>query len=121
MKNIKIITLLIFLMGCFTVFSQQASSGSQTIDPRTGQQDQQRSVLSPNPASSQTTQPSWNTQAPVQTTAGQSGSADRTSTPNKPTDPAMAGQAKTVPAPVMIEEKTGPSPNENEGQKPNTN
>jgi hypothetical protein len=121
MKNIKIIALLIFVMGGYTAFSQQATSGSQTIDPRTGQESQERSVISPNPEVAQTTQPAWIPQTPVLTTTGQSGTPDQMSTPNKPTDPAMAGQAKASPAPVRTEETTGPSPNQNGSHKPNTN
>ena len=120
MKNIKIITLLIFLMGGFTTFSQQATSGSQTIDPGKGQDNQEQSTLSPNPVVAQAAQPSWSTQVPAQTTADQPGSPDLKSTPNKPYDPAMAGQAIATPAPVRTEEYSGSSPNKTTGQKPDT-
>ena len=122
MKNIKIIFLMIFLMGYFTAFSQQVSTGLQDGQQKTTSVKQDRSTLSPNPAPGEQTglQDLGDSNGDQQLLPDATEIADPESSPNKPTDPAILtvkGPGEMVTTTV---ENVGPRPSDPNGIRPET-
>ena len=122
MKNIKIIFLMIFLMGYFTAFSQQVSTGLQDGQQKTTSVKQDRSTLSPNPAPGELTglQDLGDSNGEQQLLPDATEIADPESSPNKPTDPAtltVKGSGEMVTTTV---ENVGPRPSDPNGIRPET-
>ena len=122
MKNIKIIFLMIFLMGYFTAFSQQVSTGLQDGQQKTTSVKQDRSTLSPNPAPGEQTglQDLGDSNGDQQLLPDATEIADPESSPNKPTDPATLtteGPGEVVTTAV---ENVGPRPSDPNGVRPET-
>ena len=122
MKNIKIIFLMIFLMGYFTAFSQQVSTGLQDGQQKTTSVKQDRSTLSPNPAPGEQTglQDLGDSNGDQQMLPDATEIADPESSPNKPTDPAtltVKGPGEMVTTTV---ENVGPRPSDPNGVRPET-
>lgn len=122
MKNIKIIFLLIFLMGCFTAFSQQASTGLQDDQQKTSTEQKDRSTLSPNPAPGEQTelQDLGDSNGEQQLLPDATEIADPESSPNKPTDPAILTTEGPGELVTTIVENVGPRPSDPNGVRPET-
>lgn len=122
MKNFKILIILILLMGFGKVYSQQTTSGQQKNDqiPKTVQQD--RSALSPNPASGDPAiqQNSGQSAGTQQSSVKTISVADAESSPNKPSDPASPANTASNSQVKRNTENVGPSPNDPNGRKPDT-
>ena len=122
MKNIKIIFLMIFLMGYFTAFSQQVSTGLQDGQQKTTSVKQDRSTLSPNPAPGELTglQDLGDSNGDQQLLPDATEIADPESSPNKPTDPATLATEGSGEVVTTAVENIGPRPSDPNGVRPET-
>ena len=122
MKNIKIIFLMIFLMGYFTAFSQQVSTGLQDGQQKTTSVKQDRSTLSPNPAPGELTglQDLGDSNGDQQLLPDATEIADPESSPNKPTDPATLTTEGSGQVVTTVVENVGPRPSDPNGIRPET-
>jgi hypothetical protein len=116
MKNFKILTILILLMGFGTTYAQQAGAELQTKDQTTETGQADRYALSPNQAPGEQTLEK-ETMAETRTVPSET---DKMESPNKPLDPALPLQPTLIQPVTKNTEYEGPSPNDPDGRRPDT-
>lgn len=126
MKNIKILSILILLLGFVSAYSQQTATGVQKSDQMQNAGQQDRTTLSPNPPSGSQNMTTASAPVPGSQSSKQldnnadPGKSDGFPSPNPPSDPELSRQTASIQPETGNVENQGPRPSDPKGVKPDT-